>query len=96
MADGTVDTAISAIETADLTAIEHKILVNFVKEAYEPSLAAQEVLDRIRGDDRPVEEALRVLKQDWHELVAVSEYLHSFPQVEASTKTSGSLSPNAI
>ncbi|OBT62546.1 hypothetical protein VE03_07400 [Pseudogymnoascus sp. 23342-1-I1] len=71
MADGTVDTAISAIKTADLTAIEHKILVNFVKEAYEPSLAAREVLDRIRDDGRPVEETLRVLKQDWHELVAV-------------------------
>ncbi|OBT76075.1 hypothetical protein VF21_03517 [Pseudogymnoascus sp. 05NY08] len=71
MADGIVDTAISAIEAADLTAIEHKILVNFVKEAYEPSLAAQEVLDRIRDDDRPVEETLRVLKRDWHKLVAV-------------------------
>lgn len=87
MADGTIDRAISAIETADLTAIEHKILANFVKEAYEPSLAAREVLDRIRDDGRPVEETLRVLKQDWHELVAVSKYLYSFPQVQATTKS---------
>lgn len=80
MTDGIVDTAISTIETADLTAIEHKILVNFVREAYEPSLAAREVLDRIRDDDRPAEETLRILKQDWHELVSVSEYLHSIPK----------------
>ncbi|KFY23059.1 hypothetical protein V493_06131 [Pseudogymnoascus sp. VKM F-4281 (FW-2241)] len=71
MADGTVDSAISAIEAADLTAIEHKILVHFVTQAYEPNLAAREVLDRIRDDDRPVEETLRVLKQDWHKLVAI-------------------------
>ncbi|KFX97169.1 hypothetical protein O988_04998 [Pseudogymnoascus sp. VKM F-3808] len=71
MSQGAVDTATSSIEAADLTPIEHQVLLSFVNEAYEPSLAAQEVLRRIRDDDRSVEETLRVLKEDWHELVAV-------------------------
>lgn len=74
--DGIVDKATSAIIAADLTPIEHRILVGFIKEAEEPTLAAQEVLDRICDDGRLVEETLRVLKNDWHNLVAVSEYLN--------------------
>ncbi|KFY36097.1 hypothetical protein V494_05322 [Pseudogymnoascus sp. VKM F-4513 (FW-928)] len=71
MGDGIVEKATVAIEAANLTPTEHLILLNFVREAYEPSLAAQEVLDRIRGNDKPVEEILRVLKEEWHDLVAV-------------------------
>lgn len=76
-----VDKAKAAIETADLTPTEHLILLDFVKEAYEPSLTAWVVLDRIRDGDGPVEETLRVLKEDWHELVAISKYLHCSSQV---------------
>lgn len=75
MDNAVVDKAIIAIKTADLTPTEHLILRDFVKEAYEPSLAARVVLDRISDDSRPVEETLRILKEDWHELVGISKYL---------------------
>ncbi|KFY11324.1 hypothetical protein V491_07258 [Pseudogymnoascus sp. VKM F-3775] len=71
MDNAVVDKAIAAIKTADLTPTEHLILRDFVKEAYEPSLAARVVLDRISDDGRPVEETLRVLKEDWHGLVGI-------------------------
>jgi hypothetical protein len=71
-----VDKAIASIKAADLTPIEHLILLDFVDEAYQPSLAARLVLDRIRNDERPVEETLRVLKEEWHELVAISKYIY--------------------
>jgi hypothetical protein len=71
-----VDKAIAAIKAADLTPIEHLILLNFVDEAYQPSLTTRQVLDRIRNDERPVEETLRVLKEEWHELVAISKYIY--------------------
>lgn len=88
MAEGIVDKATSAIVAADLTPIEHQILVGFIKEAEAPDLAAREVLDRIRdGDDeRPVEEILRILKKDWYELVAVGAHPHPPTQVYASTE----------
>lgn len=73
MDDGIVDKATAAIQDADLTPTEHLILLDFVKEAYEPSLTARVVLDRIRDTDGPVEETLRILKEDWHELVSVSK-----------------------
>ncbi|KFY12416.1 hypothetical protein V492_03886, partial [Pseudogymnoascus sp. VKM F-4246] len=66
-----MDKATAAIKAADLTPTEHLMLLDFVKEAYESSLTARVVLDRIGDGDRPVEETLRVLKEDWHELVAV-------------------------
>lgn len=75
MVNEIIEEATVAIETADLTPTEHQILLDFVREAYEPSLAAREVLHRIRDDYRPVEDSLRALKEDWHELVAISENL---------------------
>ncbi|OBT85929.1 hypothetical protein VE02_04776 [Pseudogymnoascus sp. 03VT05] len=71
MDNGIVDKATAAIKAADLTPTEHLMLLDFVKEAYEPSLTARVVLDRIREGERSVEETLRVLKEDWHELVAI-------------------------
>ena len=75
MADGIVDKAIGSISAADLTPIEHQILINFVKESGDPNLAAQEVLDRICDDSQSVEDSLRNLKKDWHNLIAGSGYL---------------------
>jgi hypothetical protein len=86
MVEGIIDKATSAIVAADLTPIEHRILVDFIEQSNEPSLAAQEVLGRICDDGRPVEETLRMLKKEWYELVAVGEYLDSLSQMQASTK----------
>lgn len=77
MDNAVVDKARAAIKAADLTPTEHLMFLDFVNEAYEPSLTARVVLDRIRDGDGSVEETLRVLKEDWHGLVAISECLHS-------------------
>jgi hypothetical protein len=77
MDNAIVDKATAAIKAADLTPTEHLMLLDFVNEAYEPSLTARVVLDRIRDGDEPVEETLRVLKEDWHELVAIGKCFHS-------------------
>lgn len=88
MDNAVVKKAIAAIKSADLMPIKHLMLLEFVKEAYEPNAAARVVLDRISDDDRPVDETLRVLKEDWHELVGISMYLCLTPQTEANTKHS--------
>lgn len=86
MDNAVIKKAIAAIKAAELTPTEHLMLLDFVKEAYEPSLAARVVLDRISDYDRPVEETLRVLKEDWYELVGISKYPCLTLQTEANTK----------
>ncbi len=74
--------AIDAIRRAQLTPIEHKILVAFVEAAESPELAGNEVLRRLRaGQDEGCspEETLRALKDDWHEIVATGTPLLLLP-----------------
>lgn len=80
-AGDTVDKATCSILAADLTPIEHQILVGFIKEAEDPDRAARKVLSRICDDARPTEETLRILKKDWYDLVAVSAYHHLLSQM---------------
>ena len=71
MSQSIINEATRAILTADLTPVEHRLLVDFVEQATDPVLAAHEILDRIRcSTDHPVEETLRVFKNHWHRLVA--------------------------
>ncbi|KAK1763229.1 hypothetical protein QBC33DRAFT_598757 [Phialemonium atrogriseum] len=68
----------NVILQANLTHIEHKLLVDFIEQAASPDLAACEVLKRARcNTGRPIEETLRDFKKDWHSLVAT--VAHSMP-----------------
>jgi hypothetical protein len=72
MPDSSTKDATNAIRRTHLTPIEHKILVDFIEQAVTPAVAAREVLRRLRcsGPERPAEEILRELKEDWRRLVA--------------------------
>ncbi|KAK4150616.1 kinase-like domain-containing protein [Chaetomidium leptoderma] len=66
-----IEEATSVILQANLSRLEHKVLVDFVEKAVSPELAASEVLKRVNCNaDRPVEEVLRGFKNDWQRLVA--------------------------
>lgn len=63
-----VEEATNAILQADLTPIEHKLLVGFIEHAVSPDVAACEVLKRVGSScdaGLSVEEALRKFKEDW-------------------------------
>lgn len=76
MADPVAD-ALRAIYATNLTPYEHKILaLDFVKGAFEPPLAAAEILRAVseaRAADVPVVEALLTLKREWHDLLILGE-----------------------
>lgn len=65
-----VEAALAAIESAKLTPTEHLLLKSFVKEAVDPSHAAQHILQRLsKHANLSSEEVLRGFKQDWRRLV---------------------------
>ncbi|KAL1880548.1 hypothetical protein VTK73DRAFT_5561 [Phialemonium thermophilum] len=67
----TAQKAKDIVFTASLSPIEHFILTeDFINGAYDPNLAAEEVLRRIETcQDADVEDTLRSLKHDWHRLL---------------------------
>lgn len=67
----TIAQAKQLVLSADLSPIEHKILIDdLIDRACDPELAAVEVLNRIKTTPgRPIEDALQELKHDWHELL---------------------------
>jgi hypothetical protein len=71
MADPVTE-ALRIIHDADFTPFEHKILADdFVQTAFDPTLAAAEVLRAVNERDHgvSVDEALLTLKRDWHQLL---------------------------
>jgi hypothetical protein len=72
MAEVNIGRATNVVLQANLSPIEHKVLVGFIEQAVDPDLAACEVLERIkRNASLPVEEVLRGFKKDWHRVVAM-------------------------
>ena len=79
MSQTSAEEAINVILQAELTPIEHNVLVDFVQQAVSPDVAAREILKRVKARSDAaagcsVEEALREFKSDWHRLVAAGTY----------------------
>lgn len=76
ISQASVEEARNVILQANLTHIEHRLLVDFIEQAASPDLAACEVLKRSRcNTGRPIEETLRDFKKDWHRLVATGRWM---------------------
>lgn len=66
------------IYDADLSPYEHLILAdNFINDAYDPQLAAAEILAAVNAREPGVSpaEALLGFKRDWHRLLQLGESL---------------------
>ena len=73
MSQTNIEEATNAILQADLTPIEHKLLVDFIEKATSPDVAACEVLKRVKSGCNTglsVEAALREFKKDWAVVIA--------------------------
>jgi hypothetical protein len=70
-----VDPILATVKSADLSPIEHSLLIDFVESAVDPEYAAQYISKRLSNDEHlSTENALRHLKRDWRRLVSKGRY----------------------